>query len=256
MHYPLEIGFGDYTISGHLLFETLAFFVGFRYFLYLRKKQIDTISDSNRIWIIIAATFGAFFFSRLFGTFENPDTFLRSHNKFLYFYANKTIVGGLLGGLLAVEITKKILNEKYSSGDLFTFPLILAMIIGRIGCFTTGIYEETYGEVTSSFLGMDLGDGLSRHPVALYEIFFLILLAIFLKLTERNNQLKNGYRFQLFMVLYLLFRFLQDFIKPGYTFFWGIGTIQLSCIIGLMYYRTIIWNSLIHPSSLFIYDRD
>ena len=55
-----------------------------------------------------------------------------------------TIVGALLGGLLVVEITKKIIHEKSSSGDLFTYPLILAMMIGRIGCFTSGLTEETY----------------------------------------------------------------------------------------------------------------
>lgn len=50
------------------------------------------------------------------------------------------------------------------------------MIIGRIGCFLTGIYEETYGIPTDSVFGMHLGDQYLRHPVALYEIGFLIAL--------------------------------------------------------------------------------
>jgi prolipoprotein diacylglyceryltransferase len=52
---------------------------------------------------------------------------------------------------------------------------MLAMIIGRIGCFLTGIYEETYGIPTDSVFGMHLGDQYLRHPVALYEIVLILL---------------------------------------------------------------------------------
>ncbi len=252
MHYPLEIGYGNFTISAHLLFESLAFFIGFRYFLYLRKRQTDKISEPNRVWILIGAAFGSFFFSRLIGALENPILFLHTQHPFLYFYANKTIIGGLLGGLLAVEIVKKIIHEKSSSGDLFTYPLILAMAIGRFGCLTSGVYEETYGVVTRSFLGMNLGDGLLRHPVALYEIVFLAALALLLQRLESARPLREGYRFQLFMVAYLLFRLMIDFIKPGYKYFYGLGTIQICCIFGLLYYYKIIGKLLFNRTSLYI----
>jgi phosphatidylglycerol:prolipoprotein diacylglycerol transferase len=58
----------------------------------------------------------------------------------------KTVAGGSLGGLFGVEVVKNIIGEKQKSGDLFTYPIILALIIGRIGCFTTAIYEQTYGD--------------------------------------------------------------------------------------------------------------
>jgi len=191
MTFPIELHLGRETIGLHVLFETLGFFLGFRYFLYLRKGRPDPIKDGNRVWIIIGATFGAFLFSRLLGALENPPSLLQSQHPLLYLYANKTIVGGLLGGLLFVEGTKKLLGETQSSGDLFTYPLILAMIIGRIGCFTSGLGEETYGLPTSSFLGIDLGDGLPRHPVTLYEIVFLGLLWLGLVMLERRVVLKS-----------------------------------------------------------------
>ena len=80
----------------------------------------------------------------------------------------------MLGGLAGVELIKKTIKEKLASGDLFTYPIILALIIGRIGCFSMGVYEETYGSPTSLPWGMNFGDNILRHPVCLYEIIFLI----------------------------------------------------------------------------------
>ena len=250
MAYPIDLKLGNVTVSLHLIFETLGFVIGFRYFLFLRHQQKDRITDSNRSWIIIGATFGAFLFSRIVGALENPITLIHSPHTLLYLYANKTIVGALLGGLLVVEITKKIIHEKSSSGDLFTYPLILAMMIGRIGCFTMGLGEETYGTATTSFFGIDLGDGVYRHPVTLYEIAFLALLWILLTAIERRVQLRNGYRFQFFMIAYLAFRFILDFIKPHYAYFIDLGAIQLCCLIGLWYYSKTICKIFFNFSAL------
>lgn len=221
-------------------------FIGFRYFLFLRRRQGDQVDSNNRIWSVIGATFGALLGSRLLGALENPPGLLHAANPLLYIYQNKTIVGGLLGGLIGVETIKKLVGERQSTGDLFTYPLILAMIIGRIGCFSMGIYEETYGVPTALPWGMDLGDGLMRHPVALYEIVFLLTLWQLLRIVGRRYRLVSGARFQLFMIGYLLFRFLLDFIKPGYRFPFGLGAIQLACLAGLIYYAPVI----IFPSRL------
>jgi phosphatidylglycerol:prolipoprotein diacylglycerol transferase len=250
MAYPINLHLGGLIISLHLVFETLGFVIGFRYFLFLRSRQKDKINDTNRTWIIIGATFGAFFFSRLVGALENPMTLIHAKHILLYLYANKTIVGGLLGALLVVEITKKIIQEKTSSGDLFTYPLILAMMIGRFGCFSSGLSEETYGVATNSFLGIDFGDGLYRHPVTLYEIGFLGLLWVVLVAIERKVRLVNGYRFQFFMIAYLSFRLLLDFVKPHYVYFIGLGTIQLCCVIGLLYYSRTIYRIFFNFSVL------
>lgn len=250
MKFPISIEFGGYAISAHLLFETLAFVIGFRYFLYLRRRQHDPIDDSNRIWIFIGATAGAFIFSRLIGALEDPRQFINPDNGLLYYYTQKTIVGGLLGGLLMVELTKKIIGVKTSSGDLFTFPLILAMIIGRIGCFSAGVYEQTFGIESQLPWAMNLGDGVLRHPVALYEILFLIMLWIGIYQTERFVTLENGLRFKLFLISYLLFRFFIDFIKPGYEVTFGLTVIQLTCLIGLLYYFKTIRTLVFTPDKL------
>jgi phosphatidylglycerol---prolipoprotein diacylglyceryl transferase len=246
MHFPLEIHFGKNSLPLHVLMETAAFFTGFRYFLYLRKKQGDTIESTKRTWILIAAIFGSLTGSRLVGSLERPYELFITSNVWEYIYSNKTVLGGFLGGLLGVELVKKILKEKHSSGDLFTYPIILALIIGRIGCFSMGVYEETYGTPTPLFTGMDLGDGIKRHPVSLYEIFFLLMLWVTLVQAEKKYTLAEGSQFKIFMIAYLLFRFMLDFIKPSYLVIAGLSTIQLTALTGLIYYYRYIF----HPDKL------
>ena len=226
----------------HAIFETLAFIIGFRYFLHLRKRNGDSINSSHRTWIIIGAIFGALFGSRLIGGLEDPTQISKADSILFYFYQNKTVVGGFLGGLFGVELVKKIIGEKQASGDLFVYPIILALIIGRIGCFTMGIYEETYGLPSNLPWAMNLGDGINRHPVALYEIFFLVVLWISLQRIASTYDLANGALFKLFMIGYLIFRLLLDFIKPHFTFTIGLSTIQLTCMLGLLHYLPFIVN--------------
>lgn len=248
MHFPYQIRIFNTNIYWHVIFETLAFIIGFRYFLYLRRKQGDTLSQSNRLWIIIGAIFGAILGSRLVGGFENPPGLFHSKNFLIYLYQNKTVAGGFLGGLFGVELIKKIIKEKQNTGDLFVFPMILALIIGRIGCFSMGTFEETYGTPTSLFTGINLGDGILRHPVTLYEIVFLILLWISIINLEKRYHLVKGGRFKIFMISYLLFRFFLDFIKPHFTFNIGLSTIQIVCLTGLIYYYRYILN----PKKLYV----
>lgn len=239
MHYPVEINLFRHVVPLHFIMETIAFIVGFRYFLFLRKKQGDQIDSLNRTWIIVGAIFGAIAGSRIIGSLERPYELLLTKNIWLYVYSNKTVLGGFLGGLFGVELIKKIVKEKNNSGDLFTYPMVLALIIGRIGCFSMGVYEETYGIPTKFFTGINLGDGILRHPVSLYEILFLILLWIILIQVDKRVKLSTGARFKLFMISYILYRFCIDFIKPPYFTFMGLTTIQITASLGLLYYLVI-----------------
>ncbi|WP_074408878.1 MULTISPECIES: prolipoprotein diacylglyceryl transferase family protein [Aquimarina] len=236
MDIPFEpIVFG-YKVNIHLILEYTAFFIGFRYYVHLKKRTQDPISSSNRLSIIIGAVFGAFFGSRFFGFLEHP-AFSFDPEYVVRLLSIKTIMGGLFGGLLGVELAKKIIGEKHSSGDLFTFPIILGIIIGRIGCFLAGVKEFTYGKQTTSFLGMDLGDGLYRYPIALFEVIFLLILWRILKRFQTKSKTESGLLFKYFMISYFLFRFCIEFLKPNTFFVLGLSSIQYLCILCMIYYQ-------------------
>ena len=240
MTIPYEPIWFDCQINVHLVLEYLAFFLGFRYYLYLRKNSLDCISNANRLSILLGAILGALLGSRIIGFLENP-IFPIEPLQWIQVMNAKTIMGGLFGGLLGVEIEKRIIGETHSSGDLFVFPLILGIFIGRIGCFLAGINEFTYGKTTSFFLGMNLGDGLKRHPIALYELFFLFILFLFLW-KIKNKVKENGLLFRYFMISYFAFRFFIEFLKPNTFFICHLSTIQILCIICWLYYYKTIFN--------------
>jgi phosphatidylglycerol---prolipoprotein diacylglyceryl transferase len=232
---PFEPVVFGIKLNIHLVLEYLAFFIAFRYYIFLRKKSTDLISNNNRLSIILGAILGALIGSRLIGFLENPTIPLDADN-LVHLLNSKSIMGGLFGGLIGVELSKKIIREEHSSGDLFTYPIIIGIIIGRIGCFLTGTKEFTYGNTTQFFTGMDLGDGRLRHPTSLYEIAFLILLLVFFRQMHTREDKNNGQLFRYFMISYFGFRFLIEFIKPNVYYVYGLSSIQWLCITCWLYY--------------------
>ncbi|UHO38314.1 prolipoprotein diacylglyceryl transferase [Chryseobacterium capnotolerans] len=235
MDFPVTFYIFGTTILAHPLFEAVGMFLGMRYYFYLKRKSKEKLPFNTSAAVLIGATAGALLGSKLIGNLENPYTLFENFN-FHKFWSSNTIVGGLAFGLLGVELAKKVVSHKESTSDLIVFPLMLAIIIGRIGCFLTGIHEETYGIPTDSVFGMHLGDQYLRHPVALYEIGFLVILWVVLKYIQKHVKYPSGFLFQIFMLSYFTFRFLLDFIKPRIEIIGNLGTIQFVCICVIIYY--------------------
>jgi phosphatidylglycerol---prolipoprotein diacylglyceryl transferase len=156
----------------------------------------------------------------------------------------KTIVGGLLGAVLGVESAKRAMSWRLSTGDGFVLPLLVAIVIGRVGCQLSGVSDLTYGNVTTLPWGWNYGDGALRHPTALYEILGVGLIAWIAHRSTFTH--RRGDRFRAFMVGYLLLRLGLDFLKPPFgpaaagtltPDRWGpLSAIQWACLAGLAYY--------------------
>lgn len=246
MDLPGIFTIGTNHLPVHLIFEIVAYGVGFNLYRIQRKRTPDNLKAEQRILIFIGAIFGALIGSKVLSLMEHPDVFA-SPEFLLYMISSKSVVGGLLGGLIGVETAKKIIGVKFSTGDAFTYPLIIGMMIGRIGCFLSGVHDGTHGSETSFFLGMDLGDGVIRHPTALYEIFILAAIALFIYTLNRNMNFMLGAKFKLFMMLYLSWRLFIEFYKPVYVLpYIHLSAIQLWCVLGLIYY----YKNIIRPSHL------
>ena len=219
----------------HPVFETLAYVTGYAVFRGVRARQGDVIAEPQRWTVLAAAAVGALLGSRLLGLAEQwPTVRTAWQSGHLLALAispgGKTIVGGLLGGWLGVEIVKRASGIRRRTGDLFALPLCVGIAVGRVGCFIAGLADDTYGKPTSLPWAVDFGDGIGRHPVQLYEILFLVLLGILL---SRPWRLAEGARFRIFLAGYLAWRLVIDFFKPQ-PLIAGMNLIQWACVAGLI----------------------
>jgi prolipoprotein diacylglyceryltransferase len=223
-----------YPAAAHFVFESLSYFVGFRLYLWRRKRAGDVVNFEQRMWVVAAAIAGAALGSKILNWFVEPQLLLRNWNNPYFLMSGKTVVGGLIGGLFAVEWAKRRIGVTTRTGDLFAIPLAVGLAIGRVGCFLAGLHDDTYGTATMLPWGIDFGDGIARHPTQLYEILFLALVAtLLLKLSRKPH--REGDLFRVFMVTYFAFRLAVDFLKPRAPI-GGLGAIQWACAAMLIYY--------------------
>jgi phosphatidylglycerol:prolipoprotein diacylglycerol transferase len=241
-------------IHPHLLLEGLGYVVAFAIFLWLRAKRGDAIEVPLRWGVIAAAFVGGALGSKLLYWAEDPAATAAHWREFTYLMGGKTIIGGLIGGWIAVELMKKYVGIPESTGDLLAVPLAVGIAIGRLGCFLTGLSDKTYGTATNLPWGVDFGDGVRRHPAQIYESIFLAALAFILyrSLPVRDAArhggrapLQSGDVFKLFMVWYLGFRLVLDFWKPSDpAIFLGMGALQWACSAAILVYSQDIFRWL------------
>jgi len=148
----------------------------------------------------------------------------------------KSVIGGLAGAILAIEILKRRLGIAESTGLRFAAPLAASIAVGRLGCFFSGIEDRTYGTPTSLPWGHDFGDGIWRHPVQLYEAIAMVLfLMVFVPLLRGGCRLATRAGFHLFVGTYATQRFIWEFVKPYGTVIGPFNLFHLICV-GLLGY--------------------
>lgn len=143
-----------------------------------------------------------------------------------WFDNGKTIVFGLVGGYFGVELAKRSLDIRIKTGDGFAVPVAAAVAVGRLGCFAAGC---CYGAVTKVAWGVDFGDGRLRHPTQLYEFLFHGAAALGLAWLQGKG-LFRGQLIKLYILVYLAYRFVTEFIRPEPTLGLGLTGYQWACL--------------------------
>lgn len=150
-----------------------------------------------------------------------------------------SVVGALVGAIAGVELYKALRGIKGSTGGVFVGSFSLGVVIGRLGCFFAGLADDTYGAPTRLPWAVDLGDGVGRHPVQLYEsVAMALFLAVYLAgLAGRAPwALRRG--FYVMCVWYGVQRFAWEFLKPYPRLIGPFNLFHLMCL-GLVAYGWI-----------------
>ena len=147
-----------------------------------------------------------------------------------------SVVGALIGAIVAVEFYKALRQIRGSTGRIFVGSFSLGVVIGRFGCLFAGLPDRTYGTPTSLPWGVDLGDGVSRHPVQIYEsgamAAFLVVYLLGLK-TRAPWAMRRG--FYVMCIWYGVQRFCWEYLKPYPRLIGPFNLFQLLCL-GLIAY--------------------
>lgn len=231
---PLYLRLGPLLVHPHWLFECLAYAVGARLYVSLKRRTGDPLTSDERWWIVAAAFVGAAVGGKIVFWLAEPTVTLEHASDVAFWLGGKSVVGGLVGAIAAVEWTKRRLGISTPTGDVFVVPLAVGIGIGRIGCFLSGLEDHTHGLPATLPWAVDYGDGVPRHPAQLYELAYVWLLApLMLWLSRRSH--REGDLFRLFVVAYLGFRLGLEFLKPGVPL-GPLNLIQWLSLAGVVYY--------------------
>jgi phosphatidylglycerol:prolipoprotein diacylglycerol transferase len=230
--FPVWIPLGPWRAHPHLVFELLAYVAAGAAYWRHRRSKGDPVAGETRWALASAAVVGALLGSRILFWFEDPARTLAQLTSAAYLAGGQTIVGGLIGGWIGVEAQKRRLGVTQPTGDLFAVPIALGTAVGRIGCFLSGLPDGTYGVASSLPWAVDLGDGIPRHPTALYESVFMAALAWWLARFARRAA--RGETFLALVTAYLTFRVVVEFWKPGVPIAAGLTAIQWASIAGAL----------------------
>ncbi len=155
-------------------------------------------------------------------------------------FTGKTVVGGIAGGYLGVELAKKLTGVRHSTGDAFAVSLPLAQGIGRIGCFFHGC---CVGIPSDSGLAVRMADvsmagasivGGARLPTALFECALDLGLAAGLW-TIRARPRPPGALFKGALIGYATIRFCLEPLRGDTG--WRLGpltAVQWVCLAAIV----------------------
>lgn len=209
----------------------------------LRRRQTGLGLDPMQRWgIAIGGLIGATFAAKLpFILGADPDASLAD----AWLSDGKTILWGLTGGYVGVELAKWSLLVTKSTGDSFVIPVAVAIAIGRVGCFLFGCCfgiptDQSWGV---AFVTAPDAGSLLRHPTQIYEIVFHLSFALIAWASIRQTANKHsrqrtsttarfttGNWMPIYLISYAGFRFVTEFWRPENRLAAGLTLYQWSSI--------------------------
>jgi len=169
-------------------------------------------------WVVtIAALFGAGVGAKL------PFAIL-SHEPFFsgpaWFTDGKTILSGLAGGYLCVELAKAAFGIRAKTGDGFAVPLAAAVAVGRWGCFFNGCCGAPVVPILES---------------AFHASMALVLWRL------RNVEALRWHLLKLYLITYAAFRFGVEFLRTeprvsGGLTAYQFGAAAMAAVLALLWW--------------------
>ena len=216
----------------HLLFDVLAWasaaLLAHRLYRWRLRDLSARIARQTGRGYVLALVVGAVAGAWAFGSWNTALTEVP--------HPSHSIAGALAGGIVAVELYKLARGIRGSTGVIWVGPIALGIAVGRLGCLFAGLPDETFGTPTSLPWGVELGDGIARHPVQLYEsLSMLAFLAVYLVALARRARWTEDRAFYALVIFYAVQRFCWEFLKPYPRLLGPLDVFQLLALAMIFY---------------------
>ena len=232
---PVLFRLGDFELRWYSLAIMLGIVAAVLITAHLAKKKGIAAGEiqSLALWVVISGVVGA----RLFHVIDHWEHYVNNPSQILGFQG-LAIWGALAGGGLALILYAWIRHLPLGRlVDTVVPGLLVAQIIGRVGCIVNG---DAYGSITNlpwafiythpdaSIPGMYFG--MPTHPYPVYEMIWNAIALVVIWRLGRHFK-KDGLIFLSYLSLYSLGRFFLTFVRQENQFFWGLQEAQIIALL-------------------------
>ncbi len=231
---PFLVRIGPVALPTHEFFIAVGVAVAALVFVLEARRRGEL--DDRMVWILIGAMIGGALFAKVSTAWRylqaEPDPSLAG----IWLHGGRSVLGGLAGAYVGVEVTKRLVGYRRSTGDLFAPAVAIGMAVGRIGCFLT----EQVGTATTLPWGLSVDAavaaripmcpgcvaGTPMHPSYLYEIAFHgVMFLVLWRMRDRWSV--RGQSFKVYLLAYGVFRFALEFVRGNPVMWLGLTGSQL-----------------------------
>ncbi|NQU16768.1 MAG: prolipoprotein diacylglyceryl transferase [Candidatus Saganbacteria bacterium] len=238
MHAEL-LSIGNFTLYSYGLMVALAFVAGIVTALLVGKRDglsAEIVLDAV-LWVMISAILGA----RVFYLIEYSAEFASPLEAFMIWRGGLVFYGGLIFSVIALVLFG--IKNKLSIFRILDIAAPSAAIgyaIGRIGCFLNGCCYGVASELPWAVKFPNLIQ--PRHPTQLYASFAGVLIFIVLLFLFKYRRFE-GQIFCFGLMLYSIYRFLNEFLRINPRYILGLSEAQIISI-GLFIFGIILYGVL------------
>jgi phosphatidylglycerol---prolipoprotein diacylglyceryl transferase len=237
---PIIWQWSTFQLGWHAIASLAAVLVAIAIAVKEAQKQGILVNEIYSLapWVLIGGIIGA----RLFHVFDHWDYYISNPLQILMVQEGGLAVwGALVGGAIAVIAYVKIKRLPLAQlMDILVPALLVAQIIGRIGCTING---DAWGSPTNlpwGFVYLNPGAsipvnlaGVSTHPYPIYEMLWNGLILLLL-LKIRSHFKTEGLMFLSYLSLYSLGRLILTSVRQENILFWGLQEAQVVAMILLV----------------------
>jgi phosphatidylglycerol:prolipoprotein diacylglycerol transferase len=227
--YPILFHVGGLTFTTHGFLAVLGIITGSSLlYILAKKKKIDTRYLINDVvYSVSMGVIGA----RVVYFLLYRDQFATWQEIFFLWNGGMVSYGGfILGGITFVLLFRRQKSKVYLWLDALSISFAFGLFFGRLG----NIFAGEYSGINSKY-----GIG-GIVPVTLYEGVYVLIIGCLLLMTYlKNNKIKEGLIFWLFVFFYGFGRFIIDFWRDEQDLFYGISLgqiISLSFVVLSIYF--------------------